>query len=147
MNAKEELSQYKFKKKRVSEALEEYMLYKERAEKMTAIISETTSRTNINSDKVGDNAIKMADLDKEYQVRWLQAEKERIELLNKLDSLDDPYRTLLVARYIHEKPFEQIAFEMNYSYDWTVHLHGEALKLYKTKLDISQQDKTYNNVQ
>ena len=40
MTAKEELSRYECAKERVEETLEEYEKYKERAEKMTAIMSD-----------------------------------------------------------------------------------------------------------
>ena len=52
MTAKEELNQYKYKLKKVDETLEEYKKFKDRATKMTAIISENPQRSNLNSDKV-----------------------------------------------------------------------------------------------
>ena len=123
MTTKEELSQYKYKAARVQEALEEYENYLTRATKMTAIMSQCASHTNSIGDKVGANAAAMADLDKEYQNRWIEAERERIKLVDKINAVDEPYRKLLIERYIHEKTFEQIAVEMAYSYDSAVHLH------------------------
>lgn len=131
MNAKEELNQYKFIKGRVQEALEEYERFKERAEKMTTIISDNPSHTNKTSDKVGDNASAMADLNREYKDRWLIAERKRLELVDSINKVQEPYRTILMGRYIQDKNFEQIACEMSYSYDRTIHLHGEALKIYE----------------
>ena len=128
MNPKEELSQYKFKIKKVSEALEEYERFKERAEKITAIISDNPAHSNKISDKVGDNASKMADLNREYQDRWLEAERERLTIVTKINAIVEPYRTILMERYVHDKSFEQIACEIGYSYDRTIHLHGEALQ-------------------
>ena len=128
MNPKEELNQYKFKIKKVSEALEEYERFKERAEKITAIISDNPAHSNKISDKVGDNATKMADLNKEYQDRWLEAERERLNIVEKINKVAEPYRTILMERYVHDKSFEQISCEISYSYDRTIHLHGEALK-------------------
>ena len=52
MTVKDELNQYRFKCKRVEETLEEYLRYKTRAEKMTAVLSDVPSRTNKTSDKV-----------------------------------------------------------------------------------------------
>ena len=131
MTAKEELSQYKYKVKKVQDSLEEYEMYMARATKMTAILSESPAKTNLNSDKVGDNATKLADLDKEYHERWLAAEKERLEIVDKINQVDDPYRTLLIERYVHDKSFERIADEMKYSYDHVIHLHGDALALFE----------------
>lgn len=131
MEAKEELSQYKFARKRVDKALEEYERFKERAEKMTAILSDVPSRSNKTSDKVGDNAVLMADIDREYQKRWYEAEQSKLDIEKKIDKVIEPYRTLLLDRYILDMSLEQIAVEMNYSYEYVRHLHGEALEKYR----------------
>lgn len=52
MTVKDELNQYRFKCKRVDETLEEYLRYKTRAEKITAVLSDVPSRSNKTSDKV-----------------------------------------------------------------------------------------------
>ena len=128
MSAKDELSQYKFKAKRVQEALEEYEKYLDRATKVTAMMDENPAKTNMNSDKVGNNAAIMADLNNEYKERWVEAERRRLELVDNINKLKEPYRTILIERYIHDKNFENIAVELGYSYDRTIHLHGEALQ-------------------
>ena len=124
MSAKDELSQYKFKAKRVQEALEEYEKYLDRATKVTAMMDENPAKTNMNSDKVGNNAAIMADLNNEYKERWVEAERRRLELVDNINKLKEPYRTILIERYIHDKNFENIAVELGYSYDRTIHLHG-----------------------
>ena len=139
MTAKEELMQYKYARKKVDETLEEYQKYKDRATKMTAIMSENTQRSNLNSDKVGDNAIKMADISREYEERWLKAENKKLEVERRIEELLEPYRTLLHKRYIEELNFEKIADDMGYSYVRITHLHGEALLEYE-KMTI--RDKT-----
>lgn len=40
----------------------------------------------------------------------------------------DKHRTLLYERYINYKSFKVISVLMNYSYDYTLELHGNALK-------------------
>lgn len=52
MTVKEELLQYRFKVKKADQALEEYQKFKVRAEKVTAILSDSPSRSNKISDKV-----------------------------------------------------------------------------------------------
>lgn len=137
MTAKEELSQLKYKRKKVDETLEEYQKYKTRAEKMTSVISDSPSMTNITSDKVGDNASIMADLAKEYEQRWIAAERERLEIEDKINLVEEPYRTILHMRYIEGSNFEKIAENMGYSYVRITHMHGEALEKYSmmTTLD------------
>ena len=79
MTAKEELLQYKYAREKVEETLEEYQKYKDRAEKMTSIISNMPRGTS-SSDKVADNAVKMADLSAEYEKRWLEAENKKLDI-------------------------------------------------------------------
>lgn len=128
MTAKEELNQYRFKAKKAEEAREEYENFMTRATKMTASLSETTARTNKTSDKVGQNAVAMADLKTEWEKRWLEAERERLNIVDMINFMDEPYRTILMERYIHQKNFEEISVDLHYSYAWTTHLHGEALQ-------------------
>lgn len=134
MGAKEELSSFKWAYKRVEDTLKEYEDYKLRAEKMTTLISDNPAHSNKVSDKVGDNASAMADIESEYQGRWLQAEQEKNKIEKRLEIVKEPYRTLLIARYVKLKTFEEIAVDMGYSYDRTIHLHGEALKEYEVSI-------------
>lgn len=52
MTAKEELLEYYHKKNDGKKILEQYKDYLDRATKMTAMMSETSARTNLPSDKV-----------------------------------------------------------------------------------------------
>ena len=99
-NAKEELNQVYYKMSKANETLQEYQRYKERAEKMTAVLSETTSRSNKPSDKVGDNAVIMADLSMQYLQRYNDAERERDSIIEELNKVIEPYRTILFRRYV-----------------------------------------------
>ena len=132
MTAKEELNQYKYARKKVDETLEEYQKYKDRAEKMTSIISDMPRGTN-NCDKVADNATIMADLSKEYERRWVDAEKEKLRIEQNIDNVEEPYRTILHKRYIEELNFEKIADCMGYTYSAITKMHGKALYQYMCK--------------
>lgn len=136
MTAKEILKQYRFKINKVDEALEEYERYKTRAEKMTAILSDVPSRSNKTSDKVGDNATIMADLSKEYEKRWIEAEQERLKIIDSINKVDEPYRTILEMRYIQNQKLEDIAYKIGYSPIHIVRLHGIALLKYSEKVDM-----------
>ena len=138
MTVKEELLQYKYAREKVDETLEEYQKYKDRAEKMTSIISDMPRGTS-SSDKVADNAVKMADLSAEYEKRWLEAENKKLEIEKNIDLVEEPYRTLLHKRYVQGLNFEKIADEMSYSYVRITHLHGEALIEYDK---LTTHDKT-----
>lgn len=128
MKAKEILSQYRFKVKKAEQTKKEYEDFMTRATKVTAVMEDAPARSNKVSDKVGENAIKLADLSREWQTKWLEAEEERLNIITLINKVDEPYRIILLERYIHEKNFEEISVELKYSYAWTTHLHGEALE-------------------
>lgn len=138
MTAKEELLQYKYAREKVEETLDEYQKYKDRAEKMTSIISDMPRGTS-NYDKVSDNVIKMADLSAEYERRWIEAENRKLEIEKKIDLVDEPYRILLHKRYVECKTLEEISTLMSYSFDRVRHMHGEALLKYEKLAHFSTQ--------
>ncbi len=131
MTAKEELSQYKYKLKKVYETLDEYQKYNDRATKITTILSNMPKDTS-NRDKIGDNTAVMADLGQQYKQRWIEAEMERLKLEKKIDSVEEPYRTILHMRYIEDLPLFEIASKLKYkSYTYACEQHGIALKKYE----------------
>lgn len=123
MSAKEELRKYKDKIKDVDRTIKEYEKFMTRATKMTSVMSEMTSRSNLPSDKVGDNAIKMADLAKEYEARWHEAERTRINLVAEIDKVGGTLGDILYDVYIEGLSLEQTAQDIHYSYERTAHLH------------------------
>ena len=140
MTAKEELLQYKYTREKVEETLEEYQKYKDRAEKMTSIISNMPRGTN-SSDKVADNAVKMADLSAEYEKRWLEAENKKLEIEKNIDLVEEPYRTILYMKYVQEKKLEEIAYKLNANYTYICEQHGIALKKYEE----NKENRTFPN--
>ena len=132
MTAKEELSQYKYARDKVEETLEEYEKYKTRAEKVTSIISDMP-RGGQSSDKVADNASIMADLSRQYEERWLQAEREKLKIEQQIDMINEPYRTILHKKYIEGKSLTEIAYELGGDYTEWCRKHGTALKLYEER--------------
>ena len=140
MTAKEELLQYKYAREKVEETLEEYQKYKDRAEKMTSIISDMPRGTR-SFDKVADNAVKMADLSTEYEKRWLEAENKKLEIEKNIDLVEEPYRTILYMKYVQEKKLEEIAYKLNANYTYICEQHGIALKKYEE----NKENRTFPN--
>ena len=138
MTAKEELLQYKYAREKVDETLEEYQKYKDRAEKMTSIISDMPRGTS-SSDKVADNAVKMADLSAEYEKRWLEAEYMKLKIEKNIDLVEEPYRIILYMKYVQGKKLEEIAYKLNANYTYICEQHGDALKKYEE----NKENRTY----
>ena len=54
------------------------------------------------------------------------------KIINEIQSLNDyTYSSILYKRYVEYKSLEEIAVEMNYSYNWARHLHGFALEEFR----------------
>ena len=140
MTAKEELLQYKYAREKVDETLEEYQKYKDRAEKMTSIISDMPRGTS-SFDKVADNAVKMADLSAEYEKRWLEAEYMKLEIEKNIDLVEEPYRIILYMKYVQGKKLEEIAYKLNANYTYICEQHGIALKKYEE----NKENRTFPN--
>ncbi len=49
------------------------------------------------------------------------------------------YVQLLYKRYVEYKRLEEIAVEMNYSFEWVRHIHGNALSEFGKMFDIGKQ--------
>lgn len=133
MSAKDELRRYQAKIKDVDRTIKEYEKFMTRATKMTAIMSEMTARSNLPSDKVGDNATKMADLATEYEERWHEAERTRMSLVSEIDKVGGVLGDVLYDIYIEGLSLEQTAQDIHYSYERTAHLHGIALQVFERR--------------
>ena len=71
------------------------------------------------------------------EIARLCALKRRItEIISTVE--ESTLRDLLELRYLNNYRFEQIAVEMNFSYDYVRHLHKEALAAVQVKLDTQK---------
>lgn len=94
--------------------------------------SDGQPKGNATTDKVGNNAVKIADLKSLLDEKLDQVCIEKGELLKKIYKIQDSdLRRILRERYINLKSFEEIAVIMRYSYRHILRLHGQALKEYE----------------
>ena len=71
---------------------------------------------------------RLAELDDKIDQRIDQLVAIKQEILDAINQVpDERYRTLLIERYVNCKTWEQIAVDMNYSFRWTMRVHGQAL--------------------
>ena len=79
--------------------------------------------------------VKYLDLVKELEVDLLAFRIKQANIIREIEKLsDDKYMRLLYARYVQYKSLEQIAVEMNYSFHWIRHVHGEALEQFRKEV-------------
>lgn len=91
------------------------------------------------SDRIADIVVKIVCLENEVCSEIEDLAQTKHKIINEIQSLnDDTYISILFKKYVEYKTLNQIAFEMNYSYDRTKHLHGFALNSFKIQHSILQ---------
>lgn len=79
--------------------------------------------------ELADRCSKTTELEKDVLEIITRFELEKHTIINKIHGLNKQrHITLLYKRYVQSKNIQQIAEEMNYSYEHTVTLHSNALK-------------------
>lgn len=129
MTAKEELRQIKMLDERIENNTEELARLKSMATKVTSVMSgESVSRTR-NTDTLTDVVAKIISLQDKLNADIDKYVDLKESVLERLKRLDSPiYYGILYRRYFLYKTWEQIACEMNYTYQWVCELHGRALQ-------------------
>lgn len=121
---RQDLKDYKFLKARIKEKLNDY---EEQFAKVTKITSsldglpKAKNKPNYTVEELIDSSQELiALLNKD-----LKKQKEIIEQLENMNN--EKYYTVLYMRYIENKPLEEVASKIGYSYNETCKFNGEAL--------------------
>lgn len=83
---------------------------------------------------------KRLDLRLEIEQMIFDMEVLKNKIIGQIEHMgQNPYQQLLYKRYVEDKKLEQIALEMNYSFDRIRHMHGIALKKFGDIFKVSTQ--------
>ena len=123
---REDLKKYKYNKEWVKERLDYIEEQKSLLTKITTTISDMPKGSG-NNDKLAENIAKMLDNLNELSEKLLTMQEEQIKLLNVLEKVEEPYRTILDKHYIQNKTLVEVAYEMDYTYEHIKRLNGIAL--------------------
>jgi hypothetical protein len=75
---------------------------------------------------------RIAELEQEITQMIADYGKLKSRIISEIGELENPvYVDLLMRRYVQYERFEQIAYQMSYSYDHVRRLHGMALKAFE----------------
>lgn len=105
-------------------------------EMKTAIGSPSRTGDPVQTSKSGEapytrTVEKIAELEQEISGMIESYEEVKGRIITEIALLESPvYVEVLMRRYIQYERFEQIAYEMSYSYDHARRLHGMALKAF-----------------
>ena len=128
MTAKEYLNRYRVINNRIDDKLQRIEDLRSRATRLSP--TAMFDRNGNVSDRVGQNAARIADLENEVEAMKREAAGIRSELESTISKVDDiQLRDLLTMRYIHGYSWRKIAAKMGYSKDhvWG-YLHRSALE-------------------
>lgn len=106
-------------------------------EMKTAIGSPSRTGDPVQTSKSGEapyarTVEKIAELEQEISRMVADYGRVKSRIISEIGELENPvYVDLLMRRYVQYERFEQIAYEMSYSYDHARRLHGMALKAFE----------------
>ena len=124
----EYLSRYRKLGKRIEQLSTERAMWLSRACKTTQTISDIPKAKNGAQGDSGEVA-QYIEIGEEITRELRNLHRLRREIRAVITTLeDDILQTLMLYRYIDGMTFEQIAVKMNFSWRWTITLHGRALE-------------------
>ena len=136
MTAKSYLQQIKRCDVKIDNGIEELARLKALATRVTSAMSgDVVSRTR-NNDTMSDTIAKIIklqeELDREVD-RYVDLKRDVAVMLSKMEN--PVYYQVLHSRYILYKTWEQIACDMDFTYQWVCELHGRALQEFAKLLE------------
>lgn len=124
----EYLSRYQKLGKRIEQLCAERAMWLSRACKTTQTISDMPKAKNGAQGNSGEVA-QYIEIGEEITRELRNLHRLRREIRTVIAALeDDTLQALMLYRYIDGMTFEEIAVKMNFSWRWTITLHGRALE-------------------
>lgn len=121
------LRQYRSILEKIELLKQDILRWRELGEKVTPSLT-GMPQGGQNVPKVEQSAINICDTQKEISERIRQLSSVYVQILSAIDTVDDiSLQNLLHRRYIEGQTFEQIAYEMNYSWRHARRKHQVAL--------------------
>lgn len=128
MNAKEYLNQYRAIDERVHILQAEAEKLRADAESMSINLDGLPRGSGIN-DKTARLAVRMAECETVLQNELSNLWSKRMEIVNTISKLEvHKYQTILYARYIQGRTWEDISEELDITWRYCYMLHGRALE-------------------
>lgn len=127
MNRKD-LKDYKYNQEWIKGRLEYIEEYRSTINKLTTVLSDLPKGSRTIYDNEAEKIAKLQDtLDELYNYIAEQQEKQK-KILEQLNKLDQPYRTILELHYINGYNLVEVACKMKYNYEYTKKINSIALR-------------------
>lgn len=130
--AKEELREYRDNIRYIEEKQNDAEELRARIEKTTQKLTEVQSGKGDNPDKapLEESLDRIREIEKDCDKKLQELLIKKFVVENKIEQLDQPYKSILYLRYIRGNTLSKVSEDMGYSYDHICKLHGKALKNY-----------------
>lgn len=132
MTAREYLSRAIYIREQIRQADERVEEIRHRMQSVGAIRYDKLNVQSSPEDPLLENIARLMDAEQralDLEAKLVDVYEEIQQKIWKLDS--DLYRTILIKRYLHDKPVRQIAEEIHYSEGYVRILHTAALKAFQ----------------
>lgn len=128
MTAKEYLNQVKNLESKMKILKEEIDTLREMVVSTGAIQQGERVLSSGTQDKMAETICKINEKECEWNDLMREFALARANVIINIQKLNNPeYEQILYKRYCQSKKWEEIALEMNYTYQWVCKLHGRAL--------------------
>ena len=88
-------------------------------------------QSSASADGMINKMIRLDEMASELEDTMIERAKKRAEITTQITMMPNgTYMQILFKRYVEMQKFEQIALDMNYSYDRVRHLHQEACETF-----------------
>ena len=128
---REELKKYKYNHRWIKGRLEYIEEYKTYLTKTTNTISDMPKGNNKIQDGMAEKITTvMVNLD-ELLEKIVKEQKKQKEILEQLEYVEQPYRTILEEHYVKGKTLVQVACDLKYNYEYTKKANAIGLKKFE----------------
>ena len=128
-DAKKELREYRDNIKYIEEKQNDAEELKTRIEKMTQNISGMPNGKGDNLEKatLEESLDRIKEIEKDCQKKLEELLLKKFMVENKIEQLEQPYKSILYLRYIRGNTLNKVSNEIGYSYEHVCRMHGRAL--------------------
>lgn len=128
MTKKEFLNQYRNAEREIAIKLDEIVRLREMATKVTQVLTPDKVKGGMENRRE-ESIAKIVDMEKEIGAAIDNLKKIREQVECAINAIPDAnQRNVLRLRYLNGKTWEQIAVQLEFSYQWVCKLHGRALQ-------------------
>lgn len=124
---REDLKVYKYNQEWINERFDYIEELRTTIEKITAILDDMPKGSKKVQDSMAEKIAQLQDSLNDLLGRVVAEDQKQKQILEQLDMIEQPYKSILDKVYIQGKTLVTVASEMDYDYKYVCKQHGLAL--------------------